>query len=170
MLNAELSGKARVGLFPFRIASRSCAPAVPLESYHRAEFLGILADQLPSNYRPHFGKRLVSYTDSPSGPVTLHFKDGTTATCDVLIAADGIKSTARRAMYEKLAESESDEEKAEKLRGFVKAKWTGQYVYRGLVPREKVEEVCPDHPALSGPVYVGARICQSASVTHFCVM
>lgn len=130
---------------------------VPLESYHRAEFLGILADQLPSNYRPHFGKRLVSYTDPPSGPVTLHFKDGTTATCDVLVAADGIKSAVRRAMYEGLAESESDAEKAEKLRGFVKAKWTGQYVYRGLVPRERVEEVCPDHPALSGPVYVSAH-------------
>ncbi|WP_405496454.1 FAD-dependent oxidoreductase [Streptomyces sp. NBC_00096] len=45
-----------------------------------------------------FGKRLVRYETSENGdgPVTAHFADGTTATGDVLVAADGINSVVRR--------------------------------------------------------------------------
>ncbi len=40
------------------------------------------------------GKRLVEVTETPHG-VTAHFADGTQATADILIGADGIRSTVR---------------------------------------------------------------------------
>ncbi len=44
--------------------------------------------------RTEYGKRLVSVTESPDA-VTAHFADGTRATADLLIGADGIRSTVR---------------------------------------------------------------------------
>ncbi|REK91921.1 FAD-dependent monooxygenase [Streptomyces inhibens] len=41
-----------------------------------------------------YGKRLVSAEETPDG-VTAHFADGTSATADILIGADGIRSTVR---------------------------------------------------------------------------
>lgn len=41
------------------------------------------------------GKRVVDATEGPDG-VTAHFADGTTASADVLIGADGLRSTVRR--------------------------------------------------------------------------
>jgi 2-polyprenyl-6-methoxyphenol hydroxylase-like FAD-dependent oxidoreductase len=42
----------------------------------------------------HHGKRLTGTTDTASG-ITAHFADGTEASADVLIGADGIRSTVR---------------------------------------------------------------------------
>ncbi len=44
----------------------------------------------------HYGARLTRYTTHPSGAVTAHFADGTAATGDVLIGADGVNSAVRR--------------------------------------------------------------------------
>jgi salicylate hydroxylase len=44
----------------------------------------------------HFGKTFTRYDDDPSGPVVAHFEDGTTATGDVLVAADGGGSRVRQ--------------------------------------------------------------------------
>jgi 2-polyprenyl-6-methoxyphenol hydroxylase-like FAD-dependent oxidoreductase len=44
--------------------------------------------------RTEYGKRLVSVTEAPES-VTAHFADGTHATGDILIGADGIRSTVR---------------------------------------------------------------------------
>ncbi|WP_406477738.1 FAD-dependent monooxygenase [Streptomyces platensis] len=41
-----------------------------------------------------YGKRLVAAEETPEG-VTAHFADGTSATADILIGADGIRSTVR---------------------------------------------------------------------------
>ena len=41
-----------------------------------------------------YGKRLVAAEETPDG-VTAHFADGTSATADILIGADGIRSTVR---------------------------------------------------------------------------
>jgi 2-polyprenyl-6-methoxyphenol hydroxylase-like FAD-dependent oxidoreductase len=41
-----------------------------------------------------FGKRFERYEEN--GEITLHFEDGTTASCDVLVGADGIRSRVRR--------------------------------------------------------------------------
>jgi 2-polyprenyl-6-methoxyphenol hydroxylase-like FAD-dependent oxidoreductase len=42
-----------------------------------------------------FGKRFERY-EQDNGVITLHFEDGTTAECDVLVGADGIRSRVRR--------------------------------------------------------------------------
>ncbi|WP_150135424.1 FAD-dependent oxidoreductase [Streptomyces hyaluromycini] len=44
----------------------------------------------------HYGKEFTRYEQHPDGRVTAHFADGTTATGDVLVAADGTRSAVRR--------------------------------------------------------------------------
>jgi salicylate hydroxylase len=44
----------------------------------------------------HFGKTFVRYEELPTGRVVAHVADGSTAECDVLVAADGGGSRARR--------------------------------------------------------------------------
>ena len=44
----------------------------------------------------HFGKTFTRYVDDPSGPVVAYFEDGTAATGDVLVAADGGGSRVRQ--------------------------------------------------------------------------
>lgn len=44
----------------------------------------------------HFGKRFTRYENLPDGRITAHFEDGTTATGDVLVAADGTGSRVRK--------------------------------------------------------------------------
>ncbi|MFF1741039.1 FAD-dependent oxidoreductase [Streptomyces mirabilis] len=44
----------------------------------------------------HYGARLTHYDTDRSGAVTAHFADGTSATGDVLIGADGVNSATRR--------------------------------------------------------------------------
>jgi len=44
----------------------------------------------------HFGKTFVRYAEKPLGGMVAHFEDGTTAEGDVLVAADGGGSRARR--------------------------------------------------------------------------
>ncbi|WP_327070786.1 FAD-dependent oxidoreductase [Kitasatospora sp. NBC_01302] len=43
-----------------------------------------------------YGARLTRYETNPSGSVTAHFADGTSATGDVLIGADGVNSAVRK--------------------------------------------------------------------------
>ena len=130
----------------------------PLQTLRRADFLDVLLEHLPTNFRAHFGKRLASYTDSGSEPVVLSFKDGFTATCDLLIGADGIKSATRKAMYEKLADAEPMVEKADELRNLIQPKWAGQYVYKNLISSERLKAICSDHLALDTPLFVRPRL------------
>ena len=44
----------------------------------------------------YFGKKFISYEDNPDGSVTARFEDGTGATGDVLIGADGAGSRVRK--------------------------------------------------------------------------
>ncbi|NUW41220.1 FAD-dependent monooxygenase [Nonomuraea rhodomycinica] len=61
----------------------------------RAELFRALADHALAGGVPiEYGKRLVGAEETPDG-VTATFSDGTTATADVLIGADGIRSTVR---------------------------------------------------------------------------
>jgi 2-polyprenyl-6-methoxyphenol hydroxylase-like FAD-dependent oxidoreductase len=43
----------------------------------------------------HFDKKFTHYTDNADGTVTAHFEDGTSATGDVLVGADGTRSKVR---------------------------------------------------------------------------
>lgn len=64
---------------------------------HRAAFLKELLSIVPPE-RMHASKKLerVERQQGEDGPITLHFTDGTTHECDVLIGADGIHSTVRK--------------------------------------------------------------------------
>ena len=79
-----------------RLAEFPGPPGLPVMQYvWRAELGGGLVDEAASRgVRTEHGKRLVSIDERPDG-VTARFADGTTATADVLIGADGIRSTAR---------------------------------------------------------------------------
>ncbi|KAJ6596645.1 FAD/NAD(P)-binding domain-containing protein [Mycena sp. CBHHK59/15] len=96
--------------------------------FHRAHFLDVFVDQLPKGVA-HFGKRLTSYSRN-STDITLAFSDGTTATCDLLVGCDGIKSIVRTQM---LWTKAKDEERPDLL-DLIEPKWTGTIAYRGLIP------------------------------------
>jgi salicylate hydroxylase len=83
---------------------------------HRADLLALLAGQLPPG-TVRTGCRCTGFSQD-AGRATVGFADGTTATADVVIGADGIHSV---------------------LQGFVVAParpvFSGVVAYRGLVPR-----------------------------------
>ena len=67
----------------------------PLQLVDRKELHSVLYDCAAAAGVPvEFGKRLVAAEQTASG-VTARFADGTSATADVLIGADGIRSTVR---------------------------------------------------------------------------
>src|SRR6266550_5552372 len=65
----------------------------PYLCMHRAELHDALASVLPAEII-HLGKKLVGL-DQSAGGVTLAFADGTRATADAVIGADGVHSTVR---------------------------------------------------------------------------
>jgi 2-polyprenyl-6-methoxyphenol hydroxylase-like FAD-dependent oxidoreductase len=67
----------------------------PMLTVRRADLYRVLyAEAERRGVRIEHGRRLVSAQETPDG-VTAHFADGSTATADVLIGADGIRSTVR---------------------------------------------------------------------------
>jgi 2-polyprenyl-6-methoxyphenol hydroxylase-like FAD-dependent oxidoreductase len=67
----------------------------PIRFFWRSDlYRAINQEAARRGVRTEFGKRLVSVTEAP-GSITAHFADGTAATGDVLIGADGIRSTVR---------------------------------------------------------------------------
>ena len=91
---------------------------------HRAHFLDELI-KLVEPQRAHFGKRLerIEEPADPAEPVVLHFSDGTTVTADVVVGADGIHSGVRKHILG------SNDPAA-------RATFTGNVMYRGVVPME----------------------------------
>ena len=119
--------------------------------FHRSQLQQVLVNHLRNRSEIlHFSKRLVSYTDptvssSPSftEPITLNFKDGTSATCDVLVGSDGIRSAVRRGMFTDLADAaelDSHLERAAELRQMVDPVWSGIVAHRGLAPTSAFAE------------------------------
>ncbi|THU95391.1 FAD/NAD-binding domain-containing protein [Dendrothele bispora CBS 962.96] len=116
--------------------------------FHRAHFLDIFVDQLPPNVA-RFKMKLNSYSQSHrDGPIFLNFSDGTTSTCDILIGADGIKSTIRAQMFQEASERESRPE----LLDFIKPVYTGTTTYRGLIPIKSLNSLPPNHRAIADPM------------------
>ncbi|MEV6205527.1 NAD(P)/FAD-dependent oxidoreductase [Kitasatospora sp. NPDC051914] len=76
-----------------RFAPPSRLPS--LQFVWRADLYRAIYDEAERRSVPiHHGKRLTGATDTGSG-VTAHFADGTQASADILIGADGIRSTVR---------------------------------------------------------------------------
>ncbi|KAH9853973.1 FAD/NAD-P-binding domain-containing protein [Lenzites betulinus] len=156
----------------------------PQMTFHRAELQKLFLDHLRRPERIHLGKRFTSYTQhqGPNGQTEVHFKDGSTVQCDVLVGADGIKSGVRGAMYTKLADAATEaghDEEAQKLRSCIRAVSAGQFVYRGLIEREPIAEGKPrplnmshlmiyggkNHHLIAYPISQG-RILNVAAVVH----
>jgi 2-polyprenyl-6-methoxyphenol hydroxylase-like FAD-dependent oxidoreductase len=96
-----------------------------------ADFLDQLIKKLPPNVAK-FQHRASRYTQHEDG-VTIHFEDEKLppAEADVVVCSDGIKSLLRGHMYQQL---ELDMESQ-------KARYAEWIAWRGLVPREKYNEI-----------------------------
>jgi salicylate hydroxylase len=86
---------------------------------HRADILSMLRDAVPKQ-RLHLGRRLAGFAEH-GDQVALQFANGTQASADILIGADGIHSTVR-----------------DLLLGNERPQFTGCIAYRGLVPAERL--------------------------------
>ncbi|KAF8468094.1 salicylate hydroxylase [Russula ochroleuca] len=130
-----------------------------LMTLHRAEFHEVLLNRLSSRCRTSPSKRLESYVQQPGAPIMLHFQDGSTATCDILIGADGLKSAVRKTMFQDaatLAESQHQNADAAELRNLIKPRFSGFFCYRTLIPAARLSSISPQHRAISSPVqYLG---------------
>ena len=115
---------------------------------HRADLQRILLKRALSYCRLHLSRKLVLYTEHPDG-VHLLFEDGSTATCDLLVGADGIKSTVRKLFLSSQPGTGYQES--------IEPVWTGWYAYRGIVPREELVKRIPNHTVTKVPVKVGPQ-------------
>ena len=103
----------------FRVAEQYGAPYY---SFHRADLLDALASGLdPSSV--HLGRRLIGVEERSDG-VGLSFADGARVDAEFLIAADGVRSVTREALY-----------------GADNPTYTGQMVWRSLL---SAKDVPPD--------------------------
>ncbi|WP_018685552.1 FAD-dependent monooxygenase [Actinokineospora enzanensis] len=96
----------------------------PYYTVHRADLHQALLELLPEGIL-HLGRRCVGVVEQRD-EVELKFDDGSTATADLVVGADGIRSVVRSQLV--------DDE----------PRFSGQSVFRALVPADAV-------PALAGP-------------------
>jgi salicylate hydroxylase len=104
----------------------SIAEGVGQSSVHRADFLDALASQLPEGIAV-FGKRAVS-VDETGDRVSVQFTDGTHHQCDLLIAADGIKSSIRDYVLQGLGQP------------LVAPRFSGTCAYRGMIDSSQLRD------------------------------
>jgi salicylate hydroxylase len=132
-----------------------------LMGVHRAEFHGVLLNRLSSRCRTIPSKRLESYVQRPGAPIMLRFQDGSTATCDILIGADGLKSAVRKTMFNDAAmwaESQLRNADAAHLRSLSEPRFSGVFSYRALIPGARLSSVSPQHKVLSSAVQVSCSL------------
>jgi salicylate hydroxylase len=89
---------------------------------HRADVQTMLANALPPE-RLHLGHRLIGL-EQRGDRVEARFDNGALIAADVVVGADGIHSTVRRALF-----------------GPDDPRFTGCVAYRGLVPAERVQHL-----------------------------
>lgn len=125
--------------------------------FHRSDFQQVLLKRLASKCKTYCGKRLRAYTQRSSEPIKLLFEDGSTATCDVLVGADGLKSAVRKTlMTEKahLAQSEGRRAEAADYLASIDPVWSGTNSYRALIPADVLRARCPNHRVFTQPMQV----------------
>ena len=128
-------------------------------TFHRADVQDVLLQHVSPNIRFHLSHRLVRYSQG-NDKVHLEFKNGVTATCDVLVAADGINSVCRGILLAG-QKSVSEIEGAQLGRPV----WSGIYVYRSLIDSDVIRKQNPNHPSLSMPMMVRCNfyLCEPSS-------
>jgi len=125
---------------------------------HRSDFCRVLLQHLPSTCRTHCSKRLLSYRQRPTSSVELLFTDGTTASCDVLIGADGIKSSVRRSLLRELAhraKADGRPRDSDHILGSIDPVWSGTFAYTAVITAERLKARAPHHRAFTQPTQVG---------------
>ncbi|KAJ3711982.1 salicylate hydroxylase [Lentinula raphanica] len=100
--------------------------------FHRQEIQQLLLKHVPDFVTVHLSHQLKRCEEAQDS-VKLIFKDESEATCDILIAGDGIKSVVRNCI--------SNEGPS----------YTGTDVYRYLIPKENLAKVAPNHSCLEHP-------------------
>lgn len=100
------------------------AKGVGQSSVHRADFLDALATRLPEGVAS-FDKRALR-VEEQGERVRVHFADGSAHECDVLIAADGIKSSIRDYVLEGLGQP------------LVSPRFSGTCAYRGMIDSQQL--------------------------------
>lgn len=129
-----------------------------LMTFHRADFQEVLLRRLASSScRTHCGKRLRAYTQRTSEPIKLLFEDGSTAACDVLVGADGVKSAVRKTLMTErahLAQTEGRRAEAAECLASIEPEWSGTLSYRALIPADQLKSRYPNHRVFSQPVQV----------------
>lgn len=104
---------------------------------------------LPHGVKCHLSHRLLSYSETKDG-IQLEFQNGRTALCNLLIAADGIKSIVRAKLMAKLY-PEIDS----KINAPI---FSGTLAYRGLFPVDELAKRWPGHRALKKRMMVSEYI------------
>lgn len=112
---------------------------------HRQHLVDLLKRHISSSCTVHFDKRLTEYDTQSSGSLTLYFADGSTATTDVLVGADGIRSAVRKTLFETIGPGIVD---PSKTRHYSDPSWTGTLVYRTILSVEKLSKMDPNNVAL----------------------
>ncbi|KAG1845154.1 hypothetical protein F4604DRAFT_211000 [Suillus subluteus] len=112
---------------------------------HRKDLLDIFKQSIPSSCTIHFNKRLTKYEKQSPGPFILYFADDSTSTADVLVGADGIRSSVRKTFFEAIGPDTVD---PSKIRHYSHPSWTGTLVYRSIFPAEKLSKLDPSNVAL----------------------
>lgn len=127
-------------------------------TFYRPDFQNVLLQNLPSTCSPYVKKRLMSYSTSNLG-IKLLFEDKTTAIVDVLVGADGIKSSVRRNLLAREAQyfrQRGDTTKAKRIESSIDAVWSGIVAYRTVIPSDLLGKHHPDHPIFTQPTHVSS--------------
>ncbi len=125
--------------------------------FRRSDFQNVLLQHLPPTCKTHVLKRLKSYSRLDSGCIELLFEDDTIATCDLLVGADGIKSSVRRNLLLRGAQKSrerGDPAYAEELQAFVEPVWSGVVAYRTAIPAQHLADKSPGHRTFTQPMQV----------------
>ena len=128
---------------------------------NRRHMVAILERHLPASCTLHPKKRLVNYIEPEqdthwTSPIRLEFEDGTTATTDVLVGADGVRSAVRKTMFE-AASKDASVDKPD-LKQCIDAAFTGMSVYRSLVSTEMLRKENPENMSLKEVTVVRVQL------------
>ncbi|KAJ3971815.1 salicylate hydroxylase [Lentinula raphanica] len=107
--------------------------------FHRADLQNALLRHIPDFCQIHLSHRF-QHCEESGDSVKLVFENGLRTSCDIVIGADGIKSAVRKYV------SKSGE-----------LVFTGSRAFRGLVPRETLERLYPNHRALVNAIMYNGK-------------
>lgn len=153
---------------PFKMSYMGIVPTDSHIALHRAQLIDMLKSRLPTTCTVHTSKTLASYTRNTdiNSSYILRFTDGTTANSDVLIGADGVRSTVRKGLFRDLREEGKYTNRSLLgLKTFVESQWSGTIVYRSLIQPQKLRKISPDHPLFTAKAPL--NVCSSASLLSF---